>query len=55
MKLIRVRRGMTFTQEDFLKSFIEECTSNRKRALTPAEQELWKFIVNCIYGKVSNL
>ena len=52
LKLVRIRRGITFYQEQFIRPFIEECTERRRAAATITEQTLWKLVANCIYGKV---
>lgn len=52
LKLTRIRRGITFHQEKFIKPFIEKCTKKRMTAPTLTEQTMWKLICNSVYGKV---
>jgi hypothetical protein len=51
MKLSAVHRGITFRQKRFLESFINMCTEKRRSSPTKAESDLWKLIVNSLYGK----
>lgn len=51
MKLVRIHRGIKFTQENFLQAFIDMCTKNRMNAKTKTEADMWKLICNSLYGK----
>lgn len=52
MRLLRIRRGVTYWQERYLEPFIRKCTEMRQKAATKAEQDMWKLICNSVYGKV---
>jgi hypothetical protein len=51
LKVTAVRRGIKFRQKKFLRAFIAMCTEKRRLATTKAESDLWKLIVNSLYGK----
>ena len=51
MKLVKVHRAMEFRQKDFIKPFIEKCTHLRQLSETKFEQDQFKKVANCVYGK----
>ena len=51
MKLLRVHRVLRFTQQQFIKPFIEKCTVERQKAKTKFEQDQFKKVANSTYGK----
>ena len=51
MKLVRVRRVLSFTQKKFLAPYIDFCTSKRANSKTEFEKRLWKLCVNSCFGK----
>lgn len=51
LRVVKIHRGIRFTQEKFIKPFIEECTIRRAAAPTATEQTMWKLICNSVYGK----
>jgi len=53
MKLVKIHRGISFRQEAFLKPYIDMCTKKRAAAMTKAESDLYKFLSNSLYGKVT--
>ena len=51
LKLVTVWRGIRFRQAPFVRPFIEKCTRMRMEAPTKTEQDLWKLVMNSLYGK----
>ena len=51
MKLVKVHRVLSFTQEPFLKKFIDFCTEMRQKAKSALEKNFFKLISNSCYGK----
>ena len=51
MKLIKVHRILKFKQSNWLKEYTEFNTEKRKNAVSEFEKNLFKLIINCIYGK----
>ena len=51
MKLIKVHRILKFKQSNWLKKYIEFNTEKRKNAVSEFEENLFKLLINCIYGK----
>lgn len=49
LKLDRIHRIITFEQKDFMKDFIDHCTSMRSAAKTKTEQNSWKLIGESIF------
>lgn len=49
--LKKVHRIIKFEQEPWLRSYIQMCTENRKRATSSFEKDFWKLMVNSLYGK----
>lgn len=52
LRLKKVHRVITFYQSAFIASFINYCTRKRREAKTETEKQLWKLIVNSLYGKL---
>ena len=50
-KITKIHSVVKFKQEDFLKPFIDFCSAQRAAAKTKFEQNLWKLILNSLYGK----
>ena len=42
---------MRFAQAPVIRKFINLCTEKRKQALNVAERNVWKLIMNSVYGK----
>lgn len=51
MKLKKIHRVMEFQQKAFIAPFIEKCTHLRQMSKTKFEQEQYKKVANCVYGK----
>ena len=51
MKLLRVRRVMSFTQRPILKDYIEHCTEMRRKSTSENRKALFKLQVNSVFGK----
>ena len=51
MKLDKVHRVLKFKQKSFIAPFIEKCTHLRQMATTKFEQDQFKKVANCVYGK----
>ena len=51
MKLVKIHKCIKFHQKDFIAPFIEKCTKFRQLAKTKFEQDQFKKVANCVYGK----
>ena len=51
LKLVKIHRGLKFTQEDFVRSHIDFFTRKRAQAKTKMEKDMYKLIINSLYGK----
>jgi len=51
LKLSKIHRVIEFKQKAFIKPFIEKCTQLRQAAKTKFEQDQFKKVANCVYGK----
>jgi hypothetical protein len=51
LKLTHIHRVLRFHQKKILAPFIEKCTEARKASKTKFEQDQFKKIANCCYGK----
>lgn len=51
MKLVKVHRILSFSQDPFLKKFIDFCTKMRQNATSTLEKNFFKLISNSCYGK----
>jgi len=51
MKVTKVHRTISFEESDWLKSYIDFNTKQRKKAETDFEKDLWKLMNNSFYGK----
>lgn len=49
--LTNVHRVVSFTQKRFIAPFIEKCTNARQMSKTKFEQDQFKKLANCVYGK----
>jgi len=52
LRLVKVHRGISFVQSDFLKSYIDMCTQKRAEAKTKAAGNIMKLLCNSLYGKM---
>lgn len=51
LKLETIHRVMKFKQKAFIAPFIEKCTRLRQSSTTKFEQDQFKKVANCVYGK----
>ena len=51
MKLQKIHRILKFKQAAFIAPFIEKCTLLRQQSSTKFEQDQFKKVANCVYGK----
>jgi hypothetical protein len=51
MKLTKIHRVIKFQQEAFIAPFIKKCTKLRQTSKTKFEQDQYKKVANCVYGK----
>jgi hypothetical protein len=52
MRLVKVHRVLTFSQSNFLKIFIDQCTRLRQESQTDFGKRLWKLMANSVFGKL---
>lgn len=52
LKLVKIHRGLKFTQEPFIKNFIDLFTKKRAEATSKTEKDRYKLIINSLYGKM---
>ena len=52
MRLVKIHRGIKFTQSKFLKPYIDRCTTKRAAAKTKTAKDLQKLLANSLYGKL---
>ena len=51
MRLKKIHRILRFKQSPWLKPYVDLCTSKRQLAKTEFEKDLYKLLVNSVYGK----
>jgi len=51
MKLTKIHRVLCFHQKAFIAPFIKKCTKLRQNASSKFEQDQFKKVANCVYGK----
>ena len=51
MKLVKIHRTLSFKQSNWLKSYVHFNTKKRQESPNQFSQNLYKLMVNCIYGK----
>ncbi len=52
MEVVKVHRGISFEQVDFIRPYIEMCTRKRKSAPTESLKNIYKLLCNALYGKM---
>ena len=52
LRLVTIHRGIKFTQQKFLKPYIDDCTAKRAAAKTKTGKDLQKLLANSLYGKL---
>ncbi len=52
MEIVKIHRGISFEQRDFIKPYIEMCTKKRKSAPTESLKNMYKLLCNALYGKM---
>ena len=53
MKIVKVHRVLTFKQSYFLRDYVSLCTELRAKSNTVFEKNLFKLMVNSVFGKFS--
>jgi len=51
MKLKRIHRILEFTQEAWLKPYVDHCTKMRQQSTSDFEKDFWKLCINAVFGK----
>jgi hypothetical protein len=51
LKLIKIHRGITFEEKDFMKSYIDLNTYMRTKGTTDFEKDFYKLMNNSVFGK----
>lgn len=51
LKLKKIHKALKFRQKAFIAPFIEKCTLSRQMSTTKFEQDQFKKVANCVYGK----
>ena len=51
MKLVKIHRILCFKQTNFLKKYVDFNTKKRQESPDEFNKNLYKLMVNCIYGK----
>jgi len=51
LKLLKVHRAISFSQESFIKPYIDACTKLRAEATTKERKDLFKLLCNSLFGK----
>ena len=52
MRVKSINRAIRFKEEAWLKCYVDLCTSLRMNARSPFERDLFKLLINAIYGKM---
>ena len=51
MILRKIHRGVSYTEEAFIRPYIELCIKKRQASKTDFESSLWKLYINAVFGK----
>ena len=49
--LKKIHRGVSYTEKEFIRPYIELCTKKRQASKTDFESSLWKLYGNAVFGK----
>ena len=49
--LKKIHRGVSYTEKDFIRPYIELCVKKRQASKTKFESDLWKLYNNAVFGK----
>ena len=49
--LRKIHRGVSYTEKEFIRPYIELCTKKRQASKTDFESSLWKLYGNAVFGK----
>ncbi len=52
LELVEIHRGIAFYQEDFIRPYVEMCSTMRAESKTKSESDRCKLMSNSLYGKV---
>ncbi len=52
LEILKIHRGITFQQVDFIRPYIEMCTKKRRSAPTESLKNMYKLLCNALYGKM---
>jgi len=51
LKVTKIHRGIKIKVQPFMKPYIENCIELRKASKTEMEKNIWKLMVNAVFGK----
>ena len=51
LRLLRIKKGIVFQQQAFMKDYVDKCSRMRMEADTEVERSMYKLVVNACYGK----
>jgi hypothetical protein len=51
LKVTKIHRAFKFSKDSFMKGYIEKCIHMRKDSKTDMQKNVWKLMVNAVFGK----